>query len=111
MARSAALSELQNRAVEVAGLLKTLSHPLRLLIVCELSEGERSVSALEIATGAAQPTLSRDLARLRREGVVKARRESKSVYYRLNDAKAARMIEALCAAFGPEPKKKKRRRS
>ncbi|MDZ7627037.1 MAG: metalloregulator ArsR/SmtB family transcription factor [Parvularculaceae bacterium] len=109
MTRAAALADLQDRAAEVAGLLKTLSHPLRLLIVCELSEGERSVSALELATGAAQPTLSRDLARLRREGLVTARRESKSVFYRLNDARATRIIDALCAVFAPEPKKKRRR--
>jgi DNA-binding transcriptional ArsR family regulator len=110
MSRPASLSDLQDRAAEVAGLLKTLSHPVRLLVVCELTKGERSVSALEAATGAAQPTLSRDLARLRREGLVKARRESKSVHYRLSDARAGRMVEALCAAFGPEPRKKRKAR-
>lgn len=110
MARPASLAELQGRAAEVAGLLKTMSHPLRLLVICELTKGERSVGALEAATGAAQPTLSRDLARLRREGVVKARRQSKSVHYRLSDARAGRMIDALCAAFGPEPRKKRRAR-
>ncbi|HBS31915.1 MAG TPA: ArsR family transcriptional regulator [Parvularcula sp.] len=107
MPRPASLSALQSRAEEVARLLKSLSHPVRLLAVCELMKGERSVGALEAATGAPQPTLSRDLARLRREGIVKARRQSKSVYYRLSDARAARMIDALCVAFGPETRKKR----
>lgn len=110
MPQPASLAGLQGRAAEVASLLKTLSHPLRLLVVCELTKGERSVSALEAATGAAQPTLSRDLARLRGAGLVKARRESKSVHYRLSDPRLARMIEALCAAFGPEPRKKRKAR-
>ncbi|HNR77581.1 MAG TPA: metalloregulator ArsR/SmtB family transcription factor [Parvularculaceae bacterium] len=103
------IDELRERAGEVAGLLKLLSHPNRLLIACELSGGERSVSALESAIDAAQPNLSRDLARMRAEGLVIARRESKSVFYRLADDRLARVLDALCAAFGPEASKPKRR--
>lgn len=102
------LAAVQGRAAEVAGLLKHLSHPIRLLIVCELKAGEMSVSRLEAAIKAPQPTLSRDLARLRREGLVKSRRQSKSVYYRLSDARLARMIDALCDAFGAGAKKRKK---
>ena len=101
------LQELRARASEVAGLLKFLSHPNRLLIACELTAGEKTVSALEAATGAPQPTLSRDLARMRDEGLVIARRESKSVYYRLGDDRLARVLEALCEAFGPQPERQK----
>lgn len=104
-----AVRELKSRASEVARLMKILSHPNRLLIVCELRAGERSVSALEGATGAPQPTLSRDLARLRAAGLVKTRRESKSVHYRLSDARLARIIDALCEAFGPGGKKRNKR--
>jgi ArsR family transcriptional regulator len=92
---------LRRRATEVAGLMKLLSHPNRLLIACELTEGERSVAELERATGAAQPNLSRDLARMRADGLVIARRQSKSVFYRLADDRLERLIEALCAAFAP----------
>ncbi len=89
--------------------MKILSHPNRLLIACELRDGERSVGALEAATGAPQPTLSRDLARLRAAGLVKTRRESKSVHYRLSDERLARIIDALCDAFGPGEKQRKRK--
>ncbi|MCB2113395.1 MAG: metalloregulator ArsR/SmtB family transcription factor [Parvularculaceae bacterium] len=95
------IDELRERAEEVAGLLKFLSHPTRLLIACELADGERTVSALESAIGAAQSNLSRDLARMRTEGLVNSRRESKSVFYRLADDRLARVLIALCAAFGP----------
>lgn len=104
-----AVRELKSRAGEVARLLKVLSHPNRLLIACELQAGERSVSALAAATGAPQPTLSRDLARLRAAGLVKTRRESKSVHYRLSDARLARIIDALCDAFGTDGKKRNKR--
>lgn len=105
-------AELQDRAGEVAALLKLLSHPTRLLIACELSEGEASVTALEAATGALQPNLSRDLGRMREEGLIAARRESKSVYYRLADDRLRLVVGALCAAFGQtaNPKAKKRKR-
>ena len=107
--KPATVELLQERAGEVAGLLKTLSHPTRLLIACELREGERSVGDLEAATGALQSALSRDLARMRAAGLVKARRQSKSVHYRLSDARLARIIDALCAALGPATRRSRKR--
>jgi ArsR family transcriptional regulator len=103
------VDELQARAVEVSGLLKLLSHPLRLLIACELRNGEASVGALEERLGAVQPNLSRDLGRMRDEGLLAARRESKSVYYRIADQRLAQVVDALCAAFGRDAGKKKAR--
>lgn len=100
---------MQERASEVAGLLKALSHPTRLLIACELRDGERSVGDLEASTGAMQSALSRDLARMRAAGLVKARRQSKSAYYRLSDARLERIIDALCDAFGPASRRPKTR--
>lgn len=100
---------IEKRVGEVAALLKLLSHPHRLLIACELRNGEASVGALEERVGAAQSNLSRDLARMKREGLVAARRESKLVYYRLADNRLARVVDALCAAFGPfAPAKRKK---
>lgn len=106
------MREIQMRAEEVAGLLKLLSHPNRLLIACELRYREASVGELETATGARQPNLSRDLARMREEGLLVARRQSKSVLYRLADDRLERVIDALCAAFGPQariPRKRSRK--
>ena len=93
-------TDLQIRAEEIAGLLKTLSHSNRLLIACALTEGEMTVGALETYTGAEQPHLSRDLSRMRGEGLVKARRQSKNVFYRLSDARLENLVSALCQAFG-----------
>lgn len=97
------LSKVRERAEEVSGLLKILSHPNRLLVACELMDGERSVSQIEAATGVAQPNLSRDLARLRAEGLVVTRRQSKQIFYRLKDPRMEALMRAMCEAFGPKP--------
>lgn len=97
------LSEVRERAEEVSGLLKLLAHPNRLLVACELMDGERSVSEIEAATGVAQPNLSRDLARLRAAGIVVTRRQSKQIFYRLKDARMQALMRAMCEAFGPRP--------
>jgi len=94
------LDMLQTKAAEVAGLMKTLSHPNRLLIVCQLMDGERSVGQIEDASGVRQPTLSRELGRLRDEGLVTTRRESKVVFYSLKDAKLRNLMDVLCCAWG-----------
>lgn len=94
-------ADLRARAEEVAGILKVLSHPNRLLIACDLMEGERSVGEIEARTGVRQPTLSRELARLRDESLVETRRDSKQIFYRLVDPRIPRLIEALCRTFEP----------
>lgn len=104
MAKPQNIEALQARAGEVAGLLKTLSHPNRLLIACDLMEGERSVGEIEARTGVRQPVLSRELARLRSAGLATPRRESKMIYYRLADDRLAKLVTALCSAFAPEEK-------
>ena len=101
MDASADVNALRLQAQAVAGLLKSLSHPGRLLVACELMEGERSVSEIEALTGVRQPNLSRELARLRQEGLVACRRDAKQVYYRLSDGRIRALIGALCAAFKP----------
>jgi len=105
------LEELRERADEVSGLLKLLANPNRLLVACEMMEGERSVSEIEQRTGVRQPNLSRDLARLRAEGLVTTRREAKQVFYSLADDRIQALMQALCAAFGadlktPDPQEK-----
>jgi DNA-binding transcriptional ArsR family regulator len=98
------LDALRERAEDVSELMKLLAHPHRLLVACELMEGERSVSEIEKRTGVRQPNLSRDLARMRGAGIVAARREAKQVYYRLKDARITTLMHALCEAFGPDLK-------
>ena len=87
------------RAGEVAGLLKTLAHPVRLLLACTLAEGEYSVGALEEKLDIHQPTLSQQLTVLREAGIVETRREGKQIFYRLTADKAAQLIDALYGIF------------
>lgn len=92
-------SEMASRADEVAGLLKTLAHPARLMLACKLAEGEYGVGELEAMLGIRQPTLSQQLGVLREAGIVATRREAKQMFYRLSEEKAARLIEALYAIY------------
>jgi DNA-binding transcriptional ArsR family regulator len=95
-------AELFGRATEVASLLKTLANRNRLMIVCTLVEREYSVSQLENELGIQQPTLSQQLTVLREAGIVETRRESKQIFYRLSEQKAAQLVEALHAIFCAE---------
>lgn len=100
------LDIVEKRAEELSGLMKLLAHPNRLMIACELSDGERSVSELEKATGVRQPVLSRELARLREAGMVTTRREAKAVFYRLTDRRLHDMVimlRQICKGDAPVP--------
>lgn len=94
-----ARADMEKRADEVAGLLKTLSHPVRLMLVCTLVESEFSVGELEDQVGVGQPTLSQQLGVLRDARIVATRREAKQIFYRLTEAKAARLVGALHTIF------------
>lgn len=93
------VAEMEDRATEVAALLKTLAHPARLMLACTLAQGEFAVGALEEKLGIRQPTLSQQLGVLRDAGVVQTRREGKQVFYRLTAEKAAQLIGALYGIF------------
>ena len=86
--------EMASRAEEVANLLKTLSHPARLMIVCTLVEGEYSVGELEEKLDLHQPHLSQHLTVLRGSGIVATRREGKQIFYSLTEEKAAELVAA-----------------
>lgn len=92
-------AEMANRASEVAKLLKTLSHPARLIIVCTLVEGEYSVGELEEKVDIHQPHLSQHLTVLRGSGIVETRRDRKQIFYRLTEEKAAQLVSALYDIF------------
>lgn len=101
----AALSatEMGDRASEAAALLKALSHEGRLMILCHLSSGEKSVTALEELLGARQAAVSQQLARLRGEGLVDARRDGKTIHYSIRDPKAAAMMAVIYDLFCGAP--------
>lgn len=85
----------------VVNLLKALSNEKRLLIVCILSKGERSVGELEAIVGLSQSALSQHLARLRRDGLVKTRREAQTIYYSMDNEETTRLLKALCDIYFP----------
>lgn len=91
------------RAGEVSSLLKSLSHPSRLMIVCTLVQGEFCVSDLEEKLDIHQPHLSQHLTSLRDAAVVATRREGKKIYYRLSEDRAAQLIGALYQIYCKEP--------
>ena len=82
-------------AEEAASMLRALSNPSRLLLLCQLVEREKSVSELEAALDLSQAYVSQQLARLRAEGLVAATREGRVVRYRLADSRVAPVIQTL----------------
>jgi len=96
---STLIVDLKSKADEAAGLMKTLSNTARLMILCQLVEGEKSVAALEKNLDTKQPNVSQQLARLRLEGHVKSRRDGRTIYYSLADERVASVIHNLHAAF------------
>lgn len=90
------LSELKANAVVMAGRLKLMSHPERLLMLCRMDEGEVSVTELVELTGLSQSSVSQHLAMLRDEGVVSIRGEAQTRFYSLADPIVRGVIHALC---------------
>ena len=87
---------LQEHAERASVLLKVLSNEKRLQIACVLFDGERAVGDLEKVVGLSQSALSQHLARLRRDNIVKTRREAQTIYYSLNDPAVEKVLDALC---------------
>lgn len=88
----AALDAMMANAEAATGLLKALAHEGRLMILCHLARGERSVTELESLLGSRQAAVSQQLARLRLEGLVENRREGKTIYYRIGDERVRVMV-------------------
>ncbi|MBU0901416.1 metalloregulator ArsR/SmtB family transcription factor [Pseudomonas sp. MIL19] len=93
------IQQLRANAEAAGQLLKALGNPDRLLLLCQLSQGERNVSELEALLGIQQPTLSQQLAVLRREGLVETRREGKLIYYCISSPAALAVINTLYQVF------------
>lgn len=96
------------RARKASDFLKALAHESRLLILCLLAEKERSAGELENLLSINQPTVSQQLARLRLDGLVQARREGKAVIYSLPDETTRRFIGAIYDKFCREEPSRKR---
>jgi len=82
--------------------LKVLANEDRLLLLCQMSQGEACVSELEEQLGIRQPTLSQQLGVLRNEGVVNTRRDGKNIYYSVADAKLLHVVALLHQLYCPE---------
>lgn len=101
-ADKAGLASFERKAAQAVGLLKLLANENRLLILCRLALArEMSVNDLADAVGLSQSALSQHLARMRDEGLLATRRVAQTVYYRLADPNAARLLKLLKTIYCP----------
>lgn len=89
------LDKMQASAKNATDMLKLLGHPDRLMVLCQLKNGEASVGELSRMLNIKQSPLSQHLARMRHEGVVESRREAQTIYYRLSGDKVAQIVTVL----------------
>ena len=99
----AEMDEMMENARNATNFLKALAHEGRLMILCHLVSGEKSVTELEDLLSARQAAVSQQLARLRLEGLVHSRRDGKAIYYRLADDRPQRMLEVVYEMFCAKP--------
>ncbi|MBB5017017.1 ArsR family transcriptional regulator [Chitinivorax tropicus] len=97
------IAPLQHAAREASQLLRALANEDRLLLLCQLSQGERSVGELETLTGIRQPSLSQQLGILRQEALVQTRREGKRIHYQIADETAKAILQLLYQRYCPTP--------
>lgn len=96
------LLDLQEKALYVSSLMKALSHPDRLMLLCEMTQGEYCVSELEQKVGVGQPSLSQQLGILRNENLVATRRAGKQIYYSIASEDILAILTALYQRFCAE---------
>ena len=101
------MQHMQLAAREASQLLRVLSNENRLLLLCQLTQGEKRVGELEELVGISQPTLSQQLGVLREEGLVNTRREGKNIYYEIASPQALAVMNVLFEQFcGPAQESK-----
>lgn len=93
------MDRMMDSACAASNFLKALSHEGRLMILCHLATGEKSVTELEELLSARQAAVSQQLARLRTEGLVAPRRDGKAIYYRLTDERAVQILDLVYNLF------------
>lgn len=96
------ISKLQAAAGQACALLKVLANPDRLLLLCQMSQGEFSVGELEVLSGVQQPTLSQQLTVLRAENLVSTRREGKQIFYTVASGEAMAVLQLLYQLYCPQ---------
>lgn len=101
------IDRMADNAKRASAFLKALAHESRLMILCILADGEKSVSELEQELGLRQPTVSQQLARLRADGLVATRRDGKVINYSLASEEARVVIGAVYEVFCRKPKGKR----
>ena len=102
------MDKMMSSACDASNMLKALSHEGRLMILCHLVTGEKSVTELEELLSARQAAVSQQLARLRLEGLVTPRRDGKAIYYSLADERPKQILEVIYDLFCTVEKPDKR---
>ncbi|MBF0355563.1 MAG: winged helix-turn-helix transcriptional regulator [Alphaproteobacteria bacterium] len=97
------LDQMQTNARRASTLLKAMSNEHRLLVLCQLADGEKSVGQLEKLIGLSQSALSQHLARLRRDNLVQTRRSAQTIYYSLSGHEASQVIGTLYGLYCATP--------
>lgn len=102
---------MERAADQASGLLKVLSNRHRLLIICQLIDGERSVGELAEFLGLRDSTVSQHLALLRKDGLVSARRDAQTIHYSIVSSPARDVLKTLYQAYCPPQRAKAKRKS
>ncbi|CNL39977.1 ArsR/SmtB family transcription factor [Yersinia frederiksenii] len=95
---------MRQAASQACDALRVLANEDRLLLLCQLSQGEKAVGELEAALGIRQPTLSQQLGVLRSDGLVNTRRDGKRIFYSIADSKVLALLEVLYQLYCPQEK-------
>ena len=93
---------IEHNAARIVKLLKSMANERRLMILCALKKGEKSVGELEQIVGLSQSALSQHLARLRRDNVVQTRRQAQTIYYSLSCESLESVMDSFCSTKWPE---------
>ena len=104
------MDAMRDAADSACALMKVLANPDRMLLLCQLAEGEKTVGELQQALGIVQPTLSQQLAVLREEELVETRREGKNIYYRIASPQALAVLDVLYGQYCTPARNRKSRK-
>ncbi|MGF1908476.1 metalloregulator ArsR/SmtB family transcription factor [Vibrio kasasachensis] len=99
MAEQMNMADMQKNAIDAAELLKVLAHPERLMVVCQLTQGELGAGVLQACSTLSQSAFSQHLTVLRKHNIIQARKESQQVFYSLADPRVETLIQALHSVF------------
>lgn len=97
--KDADLTQMVKKCDEVSQLLKSLSHPIRLKVLCHILDGEKTVNELTAFCGISQSAMSQFLSRMKDEGVLNSRREGAYAYYSLGDPRIVKLMKTLKDIF------------